>query len=124
MWTITHALHPLEDLVVTATLPPGVTFAEGAASDLGKVTYDASANIVRFDATGITKDAATIHAKFYVKATPAAADVEKAMKILSGSALRVTDSVTTNRIEKETDALTTTLPDDKFAEGKGIVVAQ
>lgn len=123
MWTIPHALHPLEDLVVTATLPPGVTFAGNVASDLGKVTYDASANIVRFDATGITKEAAVIHAKFYVKATPTAADVGKVMKILSGSALRVTDSTTSNRIEKEADALTTALPEDKFAEGKGIVAA-
>jgi uncharacterized repeat protein (TIGR01451 family) len=123
MWSIPHALHPLEDLVVTATLPPGVTFGGNVASDLGKVTYDASANIVRFDATGITKEAGVIHAKFYVKATPAAADVGKVMKILSGSALRVTDSVTLSRIEKETEALTTALPEDTFAEGKGIVVA-
>lgn len=102
-------------------MPPGVTFADGGASDLGKVTYDASANIVRFDATGITKDATTIHAKFYVKATPSSADVGKAMKLLSGSALRVTDSTTTNRIEKEADIITTALPDDTYALGKGIV---
>jgi len=124
MWTVTHALHPLDDLTVTATLPPGVAFAQGTASDMGKVTYDASANIVRFDATGITKDAGAIHAKFYVKATPASADLGKTMKLLSGSALRVTDSTTTNRIEKEAESLTTALPDDSFAAGKGIVIAQ
>lgn len=124
MWTITRALHPLEDLVITATLPPGVTYADGAAADLGKITYDSSANIVRFDATDVAKDVNVVHAKFYVKATPSAADVDKAMKLLSGSALRVTDATTTNRIEKETDALTTSLPDDPHAAGKGIVVAQ
>ncbi len=123
MWTIKHALHPLEDLVVTATLPPGVTYAGGEASDLGRVSYDASANIVRLDATSIADNKGEINAKFYVKATPQAADVGKVMKILSGSALRVTDSVTANRLEKETENLTTALPNDPHAEGKGLVIS-
>ncbi len=121
MWAVNHALHPLEELVVTATLPPGVGFAGNAASDTGAVTYDELTRTVRWEASAIAADAGNLHAKFFVSATPGEEDVDTFMKILSGSVLRVTDEKTGARIDRTAAEVTTELPDDSFAAGKGTV---
>lgn len=123
MWTIPHALHALEDLVVTASLPPGVIFKGDTASDMGAVTYDEVNRTVRFEATGIPEAAGAIHAKFFVGATPGGADEGTFMKILASTSLRVTDTETGARIDKLVEALTTELPSDSFAANKGTVSA-
>jgi uncharacterized repeat protein (TIGR01451 family) len=121
MWAINHALHPLEDLMVTATLPPGVSFAGNAASDMGKVSYDELTRTIRFEGTGIPGDAGNLHAKFFVSATPGEEDAGTFMKILSGSTMRVTDEATGARLDRTAPEVTTELPDDSFAAGKGTV---
>ncbi len=121
MWSVTHALHPLENLTVTATLPAGVTYGGNQAADAGAIIYDDNTRTVRWDVAALTAGSAVVHGKFYVKVTPEAADAGQLKKILSGSSLRVTDSDTGARIDRDADPLTTDLPDDKFAAGKGIV---
>lgn len=123
MWTITHGLHALEDLTVTAVLPTGITFGGNQASDAGAVTFDEKTRTVRWEITAIPVDSAALHGKFYVIATPEAADVGKLKKLLGSSSLRVTDSETQARIDRDLDPMTTELPLDTFAAGKGIIVA-
>ncbi|MFA5945615.1 MAG: hypothetical protein WC802_01740 [Patescibacteria group bacterium] len=123
MWTVTHGLHALENLAVTAVLPTGVTFSAQQAADAGAVTFDEATRTVHWDVSAITAGASALHAKFYVTATPEASDAGKLMKLLGSSSLRVTDSDTQARIDRDLDPMTTELPLDTFAVGKGIVVA-
>ncbi len=61
-------------------------------------------------------------AEFGVSLTPDEADIGASVRLLSGSLLRVTDAKTRATIEAEVDALTTDLPQDKTAAGKGVVI--
>jgi hypothetical protein len=121
VWSISHALHALDDLTVSATLPPGVTFANNVSVSAGELTYDEVNRTLRYDVSNIAQDAGTVTAKFFVTATPGDEDEGEFMKILSGTALRVTDTKTGARIDRTADALTTEIPKDTNAAGKGAV---
>ncbi len=121
MWTVGHALHALEDMVVTATLPEGVGFAGNTASDSGAITYDEATRTVRWQVDTLAVETGDIHAKFFVSVTPADSDEGTFVKMLSSSTLRITDEKTGARIDRTADAVTTELPDDSFAAGKGTV---
>ncbi len=121
-WSMNNSLHALNDVRATATLPPSVTWVGDARSGLGTVAYDDASRTISWAITNIADDAGVINATFSVRVTPSTGDVGTFLKLLSGSALRATDSVTHSSIQLTADALTTDLTTDENAEGKGAVV--
>ncbi len=121
VFTINHSLHALDDLVLSATLPPGVTFAGNSVADMGELSYDEVNRTIGWHVTSIPSDTGMLSAKFFISATPGPEDEDTFMKLLSATSLRAADDKTGARIDRTNDALTTELPKDTFAAGKGTV---
>ncbi len=120
-WTIDPSVHALEKVVMTATLPPDVVWNERASASLGGISFDGTSQTVRWEIAEVSAEQAAT-AEFSVRLTPGDEDVGTFAKLLSGSSFRATDRETEASLEESADALTTELPTDSFAAGKGLVV--
>lgn len=120
-WKLDKAVHDLEGLVVSATLPPDVTWADRVLSSTGNIQFDATAQTVRWEISALPANE-TATAEFTVKLIPGDEDVATFVKLLSGSVLSATDATTDSLVEAEAEAFTTEIPTDTFAAGKGTVI--
>jgi len=120
-WKIDKAVHELEDIVVTATIPPDVTWSDRILSSTGNVQFDAANQTIRWEISSLpANEEAT--AEFSVKLMPGDEDVGTFVKLLSGSVLSATDAETASAVEASAESFTTEIPTDTFAAGKGTVV--
>jgi hypothetical protein len=121
-WKIHNSLHDLENISVSATLPPHVTWESQNDTELGSISYNATSKIVIWEITNLTNDVENIQANFAISITPDSDDVGTFVKLTSGSILNATDSTTQSTLENTDESLTSELIGDDFAENKGIVV--
>lgn len=121
-WTLTNNLNELSDLRIETVLPAGVGWDEKNRTALGNLSYDAGSNKVVWDIGRLPITAYRSEAEFNLKITPAAADKNKIMVLLSGTTIRATDNVTKSPILKTNKAKTTKLEDDPVVSGDGRVV--
>lgn len=121
VWTIGNALHALEDVRVSATLPPSAHWGGSTNADLGVLSYDEATRTVTWMVASLPILSGNANATFTVSTTPEDDDVGEFVKLLSGSAFRGTDSVTKSSIQLTGDALTTECEGDTGVEGKGYV---
>lgn len=121
-WTIENSLHDLEDVRVSATLPPDVTWESTSAAELGTVHFDASTNVVSWEIDALPKTIDRVQMNFSVSILPDATDVGKFIKLTSDNLLTAKDTVTDSTLEASVESITTELPDDQFAANKGTVV--
>ncbi|MBI1907822.1 DUF11 domain-containing protein [Candidatus Uhrbacteria bacterium] len=121
VWSVTNALHALDDVRVSATLPPSAEWEGTTNADLGSLSYDAATRTVSWDIAGLQAAAGEAIATFMVTTTPENDDVGEFVKLLSGSAFRATDSETGSSIQLTADTLTTECEGDALVEGKGYV---
>ncbi len=120
-WQIAKAVHELQDVTVSATLPPDVSWDNRVLSSTGNVQFDATTGTVRWETSSLpANEEAT--AEFTVKLIPGEEDVGTFVKLLSGTALSATDADTGAAVEAESESFTTEIPEDTFAVGKGTVV--
>jgi hypothetical protein len=119
-WSLGQAVHGLEDIVVTATVPANVSFDDRILSSLGNVQYDSASQIVRWDIAALAANESAT-AEFTVKLVPGQEDVGTFVKLLSGTVLQATDAETDTSVDATADILTTEIPEDTFATGKGTV---
>lgn len=120
-WTLDNELHQLNNTSVQAILPPHVTWKNQFDSDLGTVSYDRDTRTVTWDISQMSTEITHIGATFSISISPDGDDIGTFVKLISGSTMTATDSVTKTTITKSTDSLTTELPDDEYANGKGVV---
>lgn len=120
-WTLSNALHALDDVRVSAVLPPGVDWTNTFTADLGAVSYDEGTRTIAWTVSGLPASTETVHATFALSVTPDDDDVGAFIKLLSGSAFRGTDTTTGSTIQLTADALTTECAGDAGVEGKGTV---
>lgn len=120
-WKINKAVHALDSLSVTASLPPDITWGDRVLTSTGNLQFDAATQALRWDISSLpANEEAT--AEFTVKLVPGEEDLDTFVKLLSGSVLSATDSDTKSSVADEADSLTTEIPEDTFATGKGTVV--
>lgn len=120
-WKIDKAVHELEDVTVSATLPPDVTWDDKALASIGNIQFDATTQTVRWQVSSLpANEEAT--AEFSVKLIPGEEDGGTFVKLLSGSVLSATDADTDALVEAEAESFTTEIPEDTFAAGKGTVI--
>lgn len=122
VWRVANGFHPLSGMRMTTNLPPKVAWTANAHADVGTVTFDETTRIVtwRVDAMPTTLPGA--EATFDVAITPDAADAGSFYKLTNAIAVEATDTVTQDQVQNGIDILTTELPEDTLAAGKGIVV--
>lgn len=121
-WTVTNSLHNLENMTVTAILPPHVKWVGQSSSDLGTIAYKNISSEVVWTLPALPEDVKSISANFAISITPKTEDVGKFVKLISGASLKVTDEFTKVLIEHTSESLDTELPTDVFATGKGSVI--
>lgn len=120
-WKIDKAVHELENISVSATIPPDVTWDDRILTSTGNVQFDAATQTVRWDIATLPMNESA-SAEFTVKLIPGEEDVATFVKLLSGSVLSATDAATDSLVEAQADTCTTEVPEDTFAAGKGTVV--
>ena len=120
-WKIAKAVHELDDVVVTATLPPDVAWSDRVLASTGNLTFDAATQTVRWEISNLPA-AQEATAEFTVTLTPGAEDVDTFVKLLSGSVLGAIDVETDSTVSDEAESFTTEIPLDTFATGKGTVI--
>jgi uncharacterized repeat protein (TIGR01451 family) len=121
-WTVENSLHDLEEVKITATLPPSVSWMSLSSAELGDISFDEETNIVTWSIASIPNDIPRVEANFSLSITPDTDDLNSFVTLLSGSILKATDSVTEEYIEETTNSLSSELLGDDTADGEGIVV--
>lgn len=121
-WSFTRALHAIDNATITATLPQNVKFQAVRAKSTGSVSYDESTRVLTWSTANIPDDMAEGSADIEIVYTPSDADVGGYGKLLSGSSFRGEDAETGAIITAQVGEITTEMPDDIIANGKGIVL--
>ncbi len=109
--------NPLKTATLSATLPSGVTW-ERAESD--SVTYNTKTRTVTVKADEIAAHA-TAAARFFVSITPTAADKNSLVVLVNEPVFGATDAYINEALAENLVRITTDLPQDEGARGKGIV---
>ncbi len=121
-WVVENDLHTLQDVRVSATLPPHVTWSDKTNTDLGSISYDSASSTVSWNISELSTAITHLESYFTVSITPDSDDVGSFVKLTSSSDLIANDIVTGAQLHRSQDSLTTEAPDDEFASGQGIVV--
>lgn len=122
VWSIDNDLHDLDNVRVQALLPPHVTWKNQFDVDLGNITFDEDSRMVVWNITQLPKNISHLDATFSISINPDGNDVGTFVKLMSGSTMTAKDTVTNATLTTATESITTELPEDPFADGKGIVV--
>jgi uncharacterized repeat protein (TIGR01451 family) len=120
-WTINNTLHDLKNLSTTMTMPAGVAWINNVQADTGSLTFNEITKQVSWKISTLLKTSSLITAWFDVAITPAEKDVGYFYTLANPTALETTDVFTNDLVHGSTDALTTALPNDSLAAGKGVV---
>ena len=121
VWNIENSVHALDQVLVSATLPPGITYVGGRQTELGVLTFDESSRTLSWDIERIPTTVTELEAAFDVAVTPNETQIGTFVKLVNESTLTATDSATGARIQASGPSLTTDTGDDEAA-GLGVVV--
>ncbi len=121
MWDLTNSLHDLGNVEVSTILPQDVVWKDVSAKDIGVLSYNPTTRQVRWQTSKLPSDIKNAQAWFDVSITPKKADVGKFMKLTNQTALEATDLVTKAEVNSTLPVITTELPNDELASGKGVV---
>lgn len=127
-WTLTNPTNEVSQVVATATLPGNVTWlgkqtvTAGSAVAFDPVTREVSWRINRVP-PGTGSLFASLEATFDVSVTPAEADLGQLIILLNQTVVTARDAFTEQDLRVEKAIVTSDLPGDVAAQGKGLVVA-
>lgn len=121
-WNIENDLHDLKDVVVSATLPPHVTWVGNEIAQSGVVTYDEGPKVIRWTIQSLANDLDSVTATFHVRVTPEEDDIGTFLRLMSGSLLTATDAETGETVEATIEGVTTDLEEDEYVSGNSVVI--
>jgi len=127
-WTLTNPTNEVSQVVATATLPSNVTWlgkqtvTAGTAVAFDPVTREVSWRINRVP-PGTGSLFASLVATFDVSVTPVATDIGQLIILLNQTVVTARDAFTEQDLRVEKAIVTSDLPGDVAAQGKGLVVA-
>ena len=121
-WSVTSVFRDADRVVMTAILPPNVAWTGRVSVEAGDAPdFDSTSRTVRWRAGVVSVGDTPATASFEVALTPLAAEARNAAVLLGESRVEATDSLGT-ALRGSTPPVTTELPMDSHARGKGIVV--
>ncbi|KKW33414.1 MAG: hypothetical protein UY76_C0003G0019 [Candidatus Uhrbacteria bacterium GW2011_GWA2_52_8d] len=120
-WNVSNSLHTLENVRMSATLPQDVAWLERTDTDIGTVSYNATTRQITWTIPKLLAELAHAGAWFEIAISPDSGDVGRFMKLTSTTSFEARDSSTAESMSESLGELTSELPDDDFALGKGIV---
>ncbi|MFH0829116.1 MAG: NEW3 domain-containing protein [Candidatus Kerfeldbacteria bacterium] len=127
-WYIGNTTNELTNVMVSATVPSTVFWTgKNVTTTAGDVSFDAAKRVVTWALNRMPDDVGgtnpTIAVSFELAVTPVSSDVGASMVLLDAIAFSATDAFTVTTIQFTRDKVTTDLPNDPQAAGKGVVVA-
>ncbi len=125
-WNIDGTTNELNRVSISGTLPANVEYSGiDTSSEDGGVTYNAATNQISWNVSPVppTFDPTSrlFSVAFEVILTPTADQVGKTPILLQNINLTATDSFTSQFVSTSAANITTNIPTDKMAKGKGIV---
>lgn len=120
-WLIKNSLHDLADLKVSARLPDNVIWTGKSTVDAGEVTFDAANSKIIWELNWLPTNVTQLLIGFEVALTPTADQLGKSPTVIDAAIMEARDRENNNPIILSTPPLTTALPDDDLAAGKGKV---
>lgn len=122
VWRVANSFHALSNLRMTANLPPNVGWTGNVQADIGTIAFDQTTRIVTWSVPALPTSVPGAEATFDLAITPTDADVGAFYKLTNAIAVEATDTVTKAQVANGIDILTTEIPEDETAAGKGVVV--
>lgn len=120
-WKITNSIHDLSGIKITATLPKHVKWVDKKLTDIGTINYTANTRTVTWSIDKLPKSIPKAGAWFDVSITPKSADISTFITLIDSANFTAKDTKTNADITNTAPELTTELPNDSFASGKGAV---
>lgn len=124
IWNIQNSLHDLENIRVSASLPPHVIWAGNATQDIGAITFNDSDKTVTWNLTSLSAGISSVNGSFSISITPDDGDIGSFIKLISGSTLSAKDVTTEQTLSRSTDSLNTDLTDDAQASRVGGIAVE
>jgi hypothetical protein len=121
-WNITNSLHEIQNITVKATLPQNISWTGRKQIGAGDLSYNESTNEVRWTINRLPTSIDDITASFEVSVRPRADEVGTFVKLVTESTLEAQDQKTGDTLIITTDPVSTDIPGDAGAKGKGVVV--
>lgn len=121
-WNITNSLHEIQNIVLTATLPQNVSWTGRKQVGAGEINFDEATNRVRWTINRLPTSVNDVTASFEVSVRPREEDVGTFIKLITESTLEAKDQKTGDTLIINTDPISTDIPGDDGAKGKGVVV--
>jgi len=120
-WNITNAIHDLANGTVSTTLPANIGWVGKNGTDIGTMSYKSATRTITWTIPKLPSSIPQAGAWFDVSLKPTATDTGNALPLTTSVSFNAKDAATSQIITQTTDALTTSLPTDEFASGKGNV---
>jgi hypothetical protein len=126
-WSLTNPTNEVTQVVVTSTLPDGVTWVGKQSVTAGQaVQYNPDTREVTWRVNRVPPGTgslfAGLEAKFQVSVTPTSTDIGKLLILLNQTVVTARDEFTTTDLRIEKAIVTSDLTGDVAAQGKGLVV--
>lgn len=122
VWKIKNGARDLTDIAITAALPENVVFGAKQGVGAGAVIHDADARTVRWSITRLPASVPEVIAQFDVILTPLTNDQGKSAELLGVATLTARDELVVEPVTASLPRLTTDLPRDTKAVGRGVVL--
>ncbi len=120
-WNIENSGHDLENVEVSTILPQDVVWTDQSQTAIGELTFNQTTRQVSWKISKLPTSVPNPDAWFNVSISPSEQDVGTFVKLTNPTAFEAKDQVTEDNISDTKDILTTEIPLDSFAKGKGIV---
>jgi len=126
-WYLTNSSNELTNVTVKTTLPADIYWT-GKNKEVsgGTLDFNSSTREVIWTLDKISVGAGTVYpaqtASFEVSATPTASQIGLLLVLTDTSSLSGTDSYTLQNLTAMSDAITSEIPNDIKAQGKGLVI--
>ncbi len=121
LWDLSNSLHDLGNVEVSTILPQDVVWKDVSGKDIGTLLYNPTTRQVRWQTSKLPSDIKNAQAWFDISITPKKADVGKFIKLTNQTALEAIDLLTKAEVNSTLPVVTTELPNDDLASGKGVV---
>ncbi len=121
VWRVANSFHALKNIRMTTNLPPKVAWTGNTDVGIGKISFNETTRMVTWEIDSLPLSIPGSEATFDVAITPEESDESSFFKLTNAIAVEATDMVTGNQVTNAKDILTTELPEDTEANGKGVV---
>lgn len=126
-WYIRNGANEVQDVIVSAILPEGVSWTGDTKVNAGSISFDQESGQVNWSINKIPEHVGQffteLQASFEVSITPTDSDVGQVMVLSQASQMSATDSFTKEELTINRDLISTVLTDDPLYVGDGLVVA-